>query len=64
MYPPMRERRSGVGRLVWWTIWVLLIVFVVNHPDQAAAQARALLAGIEQAGEAIATFLARAGEGR
>lgn len=64
MYPPMRERRSGIGRLVWWTVWVLLIVYVVNHPSQAAAQARALLAGIEDASEAIATFLTRAGGDR
>lgn len=61
MNPSMRERRSGIGRLVWWTVWVLLIVYVINHPGQAADQARALLAGIQDASEAIATFLAQAG---
>ncbi|MGH3795629.1 MAG: hypothetical protein ACRDSP_12135 [Pseudonocardiaceae bacterium] len=64
MYPPMRERRSGMGRLVWWTLWVLLIVYVVQHPSEAAAQFRALLAGIQDAGGALATFLARASGGR
>ena len=63
MYPPMRERRNGVGRLVWWTVWVLLIVYVLNHPTQAAAGSRAL-AGIEDAGEAIAVFIVQAGGGR
>ena len=64
MYPPMRERRNGVGRLVWWTVWVLLIVYVLNHPTQAAAGSRALLSGIEDAGEAIAVFIVQAGGGR
>ncbi|HEX2247032.1 MAG TPA: hypothetical protein VHH13_05720 [Arthrobacter sp.] len=64
MYSPMRERRSGIGRLVWWTVWVLLIVYVLNHPSQAATQSRALLSGIEHTSDAIAAFLAQAGGSR
>jgi hypothetical protein len=64
MYPPTRERRSGLGRLIWWAFWVLLIVYIFHHPSQAADQSRHLLAGIESAGEAIATFLQHAGGNR
>lgn len=63
MYSPMRERRSGIGRLAWWAVWVLLIVYVVRHPGDAAANARALVSGLESAAEAVIAFFQQAAGG-
>lgn len=60
MYSPMRERRGGIGRLVWWTFWILLIVYVVGHPTEAAANARAVGAGLQSAAESIIAFVQQA----
>jgi hypothetical protein len=60
MYSPMRERRSGMGRLAWWTVWVVLIVYVVRHPGDAAASARGLVSGLQSAAESVITFLQQA----
>lgn len=62
MHPMMQERRrSGIGRLVWWVFWVLLIVYVVHHPSEAAANARGLAAWLTDVSESIATFLQHTG---
>ncbi|MCA1675024.1 MAG: hypothetical protein LC799_23500 [Actinobacteria bacterium] len=63
MYPPMRERRRGIGRLAWSTLWVVLIVYVVRHPGDAAANARALVSALDSAAESVITFFQQAAGG-
>lgn len=57
MHSMMRDRRGPVGRLMWWTFWVLLILYVVHRPSEAAVNARALIAWLTSAAEEIAVFL-------
>lgn len=62
MHPMMQERRrSGIARLAWTLFWVLLVVYVVHHPSEAAANARALMAWLTSASESIASFLQHTG---
>lgn len=63
MYSSMRERRSGIGRLAWWAFWVVLIVYVVRHPADAAVNARALVSGLDRAAESVITFLQQSAGG-
>ena len=56
MHSMTQPRRSTVGRLVWWAFWVVLIVYVVRHPGEAAANARALVAGLDSAAESVIAF--------
>lgn len=57
MHPMTQPRRSAAGRLAWLAFWVLLIVYVVHHPSEAAANARSLGAWVESTADSIATFL-------
>lgn len=63
MHPMMRDRRGGVGRLVWWVFWVVLIVYVVHNPSEAAASARALAAWLERLADSVITFFQQAAGG-
>lgn len=63
MHSMMRDRRSVVGRLVWWLFWVLLILYVVHHPSEAAVNARALLGWLSGTAESLITFLQQAAGG-
>lgn len=57
MYSTMHDRRGGMWRLVWWTFWVLVIVYVFRNPSEAADNARALVEWLGRASESIATFV-------
>ena len=63
MYSTVHNQRGGIGRLVWWAFWAVVIIYIVRHPSEAAINARSLLSGLEQAAESIATFVQRAGAG-
>lgn len=63
MHPTTQPRRSTVGRLAWAVFWVLLIVYVMHHPSEAAANARDLGEWAEGAAESIATFLQQSAAG-
>ncbi len=45
-------------RLAWFTVAAVLVYFVVTHPTEAAATARALGSALAGAGDAAAEFLA------
>ncbi|HEX2298254.1 MAG TPA: hypothetical protein VHH34_07015 [Pseudonocardiaceae bacterium] len=63
MYSPMRERRSTIGRLAWWAFWLVVLVYVLHDPREAADTARDVLAWLVGAAEAIITFLQQAAGG-
>ncbi|MGQ0774642.1 MAG: hypothetical protein ACT4NY_09525 [Pseudonocardiales bacterium] len=57
------HRRGGLRRLLLAMLCLLLIVYVVRHPSEAAATARALFAGLNVVVEAIMTFIQKAAGG-
>jgi hypothetical protein len=60
MYPPIRDRRSGLGRLAWWLFWLLMIIYVLRHPSEAAANVQSVGMWLGNASESIFTFLRHA----
>lgn len=64
MYSTTHDRRGVLWRLLWWTLWVLVIVYVLRNPSEAAENLRALVGWLGNASESIVTFLQQAaGEG-
>lgn len=57
------RRGSGLRRLFWFALCLLLIVYVLRHPGEAAATARTLFAGLNSAVESIITFIQQAAGG-
>lgn len=55
------RRRGGLSRLLWAAFWILLVVYVVRHPSEAAANARDLAAWLTAASESVVSFLQHAG---
>lgn len=57
------RRSSGLRRLFWFALCLLLIVYVLRHPSEAAATARILFAGLDGAIESVLTFIQQAAGG-
>lgn len=54
-YPPMHYRRQS-GRFLWPLVWLLLVIYVINNPAEAAAGVRALIGWLEAGTEALFSF--------
>lgn len=65
MKPAYLEHRRGGGirRLVSSVLCLLLIVYMLRHPSEAAATARTLFEGLNNAFESIITFIQQAAGG-
>lgn len=57
------RRGSGLRRLFWSVLFLLLIAYVLRHPSEAAATARTLFEGLNSAVESIITFIQQAAGG-
>jgi len=64
MMHPMPYRRRGPGRLVWPVIWLLLIIYVIGNPTEAAANTRDLIVWLQGGAEAIVSFFDQVGNGQ
>jgi hypothetical protein len=63
MYP-MMYRKRGPGRLIWPVVWLLLIIYVISNPTEAAANTRELIVWLQGSAEAIVSFFDQIGDGR
>lgn len=63
MYP-MMSRRRGAGRLLWPLFWLMLLIYVIKNPVEAAADARGLIVWLRASTEAIVGFLEQVGHTR
>lgn len=57
------RRRGGPRRLIWFAFCLILVVYVVRYPSEAAATARTLIAGLDGAVDSIITFIQQAAGG-
>jgi hypothetical protein len=64
MMHQMPYRRRGPGRLVWPVIWLLLIIYVIGSPTEAAANTRDLIVWLQGGAEAIVSFFNQVGNGQ
>lgn len=62
-YSPMRYQR-GSGRLLRLLVWLLLIVYVLTNPAEAAANARGLLGWLQAGTESFFSFVHEVGQAR
>ncbi|MGH3939155.1 MAG: hypothetical protein ACRDTG_11080 [Pseudonocardiaceae bacterium] len=62
MKPAYLDHRRGGGlrRLFWLVLCLLLIVYVLRHPSEAATTARDLFEGLNSVVESVITFLQQA----
>lgn len=47
----------SLNKLMSWTIVIVVVIFVLQNPEQAALICRALFAGLQSAAGAVGTFI-------
>lgn len=59
-YPPMSHRR-GSGRFLRFVAGLLLVLYIVNNPVEAAANAKGLMGWLEAGTESFFSFVDEVG---
>lgn len=61
---PTRHRRHGPGRLLWPLLWLLLLIYIIDNPAEAATNARSLIVWLQAGTESIVNFVEQVGATR